>query len=152
MPGTHEELFALIHLITDPTAAIAQLKKMDDSRKAMLEAQKASEAAREEAAQNNAQAQKALATAREVEVKASNDRKVAQDRKDKAEIALSEGHAVTEKNRTRSAQLDQQQNVLTAYEKELEARTSALALREQKVDELNKELNKKMDQLKQLTA
>lgn len=152
MPGTHEELFDLIHLITDPDAAKAMLAKQDAVRKDVIEQRNQSIQAREEAASNNAAAQRALADAKALAVKASADRVAAQDRKDKADIALSEGNGVTEKNKMRTTALDQRETTLTAFEKELRRREEALALREQKVDELNKELNRKMDQLKQLTA
>jgi hypothetical protein len=148
MPGTHEELFALIALVSDPKAFKAKLDKLEAAEKANANDLAVAKQHAEEASENNRAAQTARTEATRLADKAAADTIKAQAALDKAEIAKAEAQELNEKNKVLAADLAHREKDLLSREKNFEAQLKDLAKREDLVAKKDQDLNETRARMK----
>ena len=150
--SSHEELFTLLKLIQDPKAVEATLKKLNDSQRAFEDERRNAAKDREEATKQRKESQYTLEMAEKSEAKSTAAQIAAQSIKDKADLANAESAARLERIKVEEGESQRIKRELDALRLQLEEREKNLVAKQQKVDQLEKDLRARLEKLKTIAA
>ena len=150
--SSHEELFTLLKVITDPKAVEATLKKLNDSQRAFEDERRNAAKDREEATKQRKESQLALEKAEKAEASAAASKLAAQSIKDKADLANAEAATRLERIKLDESESQRVKRELDGLRLQLEEREKNLVAKQQKVDQLEKDLLARVEKLKAIAA
>lgn len=146
--GTHEELFALLKLASDPKAVEANLKKMEKAQKDFEQERTDAQADRAEATKQREEMRKDKDEANKSKETALAQTAKQQELKDKNEYALAENKATLDKITAVRAEQRKSEADLSLRKQQLDEREKGLEVREKEVAALKADLDSRIAKIK----